>query len=110
MKSAFVAWAGVLACATALALAASTEPPPTRAEFEKGENLFQAICAHCHGPHMVNPGTVAFDLRTFPHDDRTRFFHSVRNGKNNMPPWGDLFQAEDIEALWAYVMAGEKAK
>jgi len=24
-----------------------------------------------------------------------------------MPPWGDLFKADDIEALWAYVMAGE---
>jgi hypothetical protein len=25
-----------------------------------------------------------------------------------MPPLGDLFRADDIEALWAYVMAGEE--
>jgi hypothetical protein len=24
-----------------------------------------------------------------------------------MPPWGDLVKPEDIEALWAYVVAGE---
>jgi mono/diheme cytochrome c family protein len=25
-----------------------------------------------------------------------------------MPPWGDLLTPEDIDALWAYVMVGEK--
>jgi len=25
-----------------------------------------------------------------------------------MPSWGELFQPADIEALWAYVMAGKK--
>ncbi len=50
----------------------------------------------------------AFDLRTFPRDQKRRFVTSVMNGKNNMPPWGDLLTPEDIEALWAYVMAGEK--
>jgi len=25
-----------------------------------------------------------------------------------MPPWGDLFKPEEIEALWAYVIAGKK--
>jgi len=23
-----------------------------------------------------------------------------------MPPWGDMLKAEDIEALWAYVLTG----
>jgi mono/diheme cytochrome c family protein len=32
----------------------------------------------------------------------------VTQGKNSMPPWGDLFKPDDIDALWAYVMAGEK--
>ena len=56
---------------------------------------------------MQDPN-AAFDLRTFPADQKTRFFTSVSKGKNAMPPWGDLFRPEDIEALWAYVMAGEK--
>lgn len=51
----------------------------------------------------------AFDLRTFPHDQHSRFVNSVTNGKNSMPPWGGVFKPEEIEALWAYVVAGEKA-
>jgi len=25
-----------------------------------------------------------------------------------MPPWGDLLKPEEVDALWAYVVAGEK--
>jgi mono/diheme cytochrome c family protein len=50
----------------------------------------------------------AFDLRTFPHDQRARFVNSVTNGKNSMPPWGGLLKPEEIEELWAYVVAGGK--
>jgi mono/diheme cytochrome c family protein len=32
----------------------------------------------------------------------------VSKGKNQMPPWGDVLDAGDIDALWAYVMAGER--
>src|SRR5262245_21456614 len=45
---------------------------------------------------------------TFPPDQKNRFVTSVTKGKNQMPPWGDLFNGDEIEALWAYVMAGEK--
>jgi len=50
----------------------------------------------------------AFDLRKFPRDQQTRFVTSVSKGKNSMPPWGGLLSAEDIDNLWAYVVAGEK--
>jgi mono/diheme cytochrome c family protein len=50
----------------------------------------------------------AFDLRTFPHDQHSRFVNSVTNGKNSMPAWGGVLKQEEIEALWAYVVAGEK--
>jgi len=36
--------------------------------------------------HMADP-EGAFDLRTFPHDQHSRFVNSVTNGKNSMPPW-----------------------
>ncbi len=110
MKAAVAVLAAALACATVIAaqVGRAGQAPPTRAEFEKGEMLFQSICAHCHGPHMVNPGTVSFDLRKFPHNDRARFFHSVRNGKNNMPPWKDLLKPDEIKAIWAYVRTGGK--
>jgi len=84
------------------------QAPPTRAEFTEGEQLFSAICSHCHGPHMVNPGTISFDLRKFPHDDEARFLNSVRNGKNSMPPWKDVLNPDEIEAIWAYVRTGGK--
>lgn len=58
---------------------------------------------------MVNPGTVSFDLRKFPEDEKPRFLNSVTHGKNNrMPAWGDLLKTDEMEALWAYVMTRGK--
>lgn len=58
---------------------------------------------------MENPsGVGVFDLRAFPLDQRSRFFNSVSNGKNNMPPWRSLLSQEEIGFLFAYVAAGEK--
>lgn len=51
----------------------------------------------------------AFDLRTFPHEQHPRFVNSVTNGKNSMPAWGGILKPEDIESLWAYVVAGEQS-
>jgi hypothetical protein len=56
---------------------------------------------------MVDPQS-AFDLRKFPPDEKTRFVNVLMRGKNAMPPLGGLFGAEEIDALWAYVVAGEK--
>jgi len=75
----------------------------------KGKTLYAHHCSHCHGFNMVNPGTVAYDLRQFPHDDKARFVHSVTNGKNGrMPQWGDLLHRDEIDDLWAYVKTGGK--
>jgi mono/diheme cytochrome c family protein len=78
-------------------------------EVATGKALYAHNCSHCHGFNMVNPGTVAYDLRQFPNDDKARFVHSVAEGKNGrMPPWGDLLSREDIDDLWAYVKTGGK--
>src|ERR1700730_1390201 len=53
--------------------------------------------------------TWAIDLRELPRDAHARFVDSVSNGKRNMPPWGDVLSPDEIEALWAYVIAGETA-
>ena len=74
---------------------------------KQGATIYSQNCAPCHGPRMADP-EGAFDLRTFPPDQKSRFVNSVTKGKNSMPPWGDLFSPDEIEALWAYVMAGEK--
>ena len=76
-------------------------------DIRKGADIYAQNCSPCHGPRMRDPN-AAFDLRTFPPDQKSRFVNSVTKGKNSMPPWGDLFKAEDIDRLWAYVMAGEK--
>ncbi len=73
----------------------------------KGKMVYAQHCSHCHGFNMVNPGTISFDLRRFPPDDKARFVHSVTEGKNGrMPPWGDLLKADEVEELWAYVKTG----
>ena len=76
-------------------------------QIAAGAEIFARNCSPCHGPRMQDPES-AFDLRKFPPAEHDRFVRSVTNGKNQMPPWGDLLGADDIEALWAYVTMGEK--
>jgi mono/diheme cytochrome c family protein len=89
----------------AVGTAAAEDFPPER--ITAGASIFARNCSPCHGSHMRNP-SAAFDLRTFPPDEHDRFVSSVTHGKNQMPPWGDVLSTDDIESLWAYVMAGEK--
>ena len=78
------------------------------AEVEHGRDIYAQKCSHCHGPNMVNPGTVVPDLRAFP-DDRTRFVTTVKQGKNNrMPPWGDILSDEEIAELWSFISSRRK--
>ena len=75
-------------------------------QIKRGADLFARNCATCHGTRMRNP-QWAVDLRTFPRDGHARFVDAVANGKRNMPAWDDVLDPEQIEALWAYVIAGE---
>lgn len=70
--------------------------------IEQGKKIYKQFCIRCHGPEMNNSGN-AYDLRTFPIDQRDRFFDSVTNGKRQMPPWKGTLNEEDIAILWAYV-------
>jgi mono/diheme cytochrome c family protein len=79
-----------------------------QAQIDQGRVTFAEKCSHCHGPNMVNSGTITPDLRRFP-DDKERFFVTVKTGKNNkMPPWGDLLDDDQIACLWAYVSSQRK--
>jgi cytochrome c6 len=105
VTAARAAAAGLLGLAFAL-------PAPARAgsaaSVADGKALFNQMCSHCHGLDMVNPGTSAFDLRRFPHNDEKRFRRSVSHGKGDMPAWGDLLKPSEISELWAYVKSGGK--
>jgi mono/diheme cytochrome c family protein len=95
-------------CAEERPQSAAVDPDQRGAQMAaQGKALYAQHCSHCHGFNMVNPGTIAYDLRQFPHDDKARFVHSVTTGKNGrMPAWGDLLSGEDIDELWAYVKTG----
>ena len=97
----------LLGCVLAMigaSAAAQEQFAPER--VKQGATIYSQNCAPCHGPRMADP-EGAFDLRTFPPDQKSRFVNSVTKGKNSMPPWGGLFGPDEIEALWAYVMAGK---
>jgi mono/diheme cytochrome c family protein len=101
---------GAIVCVITLLLAGVGAPGQEEFPAERikaGAGIFAQNCAPCHGPRMADP-QGAFDLHNFPPDQKERFVRSVTRGKNNMPPWGDVLSATEIDALWAYVIAGEK--
>lgn len=81
----------------------STTRADDDAKLEASKSLYNQFCSHCHGVAMVNPGTGSFDLRKFPVDDKARFYNSVKNGKGDMPAWGDILQPDELDLLWYYV-------
>lgn len=94
----------VFACASAPA----QEPGAFPAEqIKQGAALYARNCATCHGNRMAKP-EWAMDISAFPRGENARFVDTVTNGRRNMPPWGDVLKPGDIEALWAYVVAGER--
>ena len=101
------------AVATALIMqipAAAQQPGANdlQGEADQGKVTYAKNCSHCHGPNMVNSGTITPDLRTFP-DDRTRFVTTVKQGKNGkMPPWSDLLNDQEIADVWAFVASRRK--
>jgi mono/diheme cytochrome c family protein len=105
----------IFAVVTAFAVApmttAQANEQPTggaEAQISHGKTTYAERCSHCHGPNMVNPGTITPDLRVFP-DDKTRFVTTVKNGKNTkMPPWGDILSEGEIMDLWAFVSSRRK--
>ena len=100
--------AGALAMTAAVGGAPAVAQEPFQPEqIKTGADIFARNCSPCHGSRMREP-QGAFDLREFPHDAHERFVSSVTRGKNQMPPWGDLLKPADVEALWAYVVAGER--
>jgi mono/diheme cytochrome c family protein len=98
-----ISFAVMLACAGALA-----QDKFDPKQIAKGSDLFATHCQTCHGNRMAKPEWAPVDLRRFPPADHARFVDTVTYGVRNMPPWSDVLKPEDVESLWAYVMAGEK--
>jgi len=66
-------------------------------QFQTGSGI-NAVPVTLHAPGSI----------PFPPDQRERFVNAVTRGKNQMPPWGDFFKPDQLQALWAYVAAGER--
>lgn len=105
-----LATAAVLTVALAATVRAADDATgnPLQAQIDHGKSTYAAKCSHCHGPNLMNSGTITPDLRAIP-DDKTRFVTTVKNGKNNkMPPWGDILSDDEIGNLWAFVSSRRK--
>jgi cytochrome c55X len=93
--------------ASAIAGCALAQDKPDAKAAELGRELYETHCVGCHGPDMVNPGTVSYDLRKFPRDSKDRFARSVLNGKPpGMPAWRGIVAPEEVDLLWSYVLTG----
>ena len=101
--AAFAALAILLTAIAAAQRATAQQEAPAQAKADEGKAVYAEKCSHCHGPGMLNAGTITPDLRRFP-DDKERFFTTVKLGKNGkMPPWGDLLSDDEIASLWVYI-------
>jgi mono/diheme cytochrome c family protein len=111
---------GVRSCAGAIGLGAVLLFMPTvsaqdaasaqdKAKIEAGENVYNNNCQACHGDGLVSSGQI-FDLRRLTANDRARFDNSVRNGKNQMPPWKGVLSDEEIDQVWHYIRANAREK
>ena len=89
-------------CSASYALA--EDAAPDQDKIAAGETVYNTRCAVCHGDELVNSGQT-FDLRRLKADERPRFDNSVRNGKNQMPPWKGVLSDDEIDQLWHYIRA-----
>ncbi len=103
-KYKYLLWVPTLMLALTGAATAQNHSPE---QFKLGSDTYARHCSACHGMRMKNP-EGAFDLPTFPKDQKERFIRSVSKGKNSMPPWEGLLKSEEIESLWAYVATGDQ--
>jgi mono/diheme cytochrome c family protein len=101
-------WSVVFAALSYALTAQAQEGDP--AKIAAGETVYNTYCATCHGEQLINTVGIAFDLRRLKANERPRFENSVRNGKNQMPPWRGVVSDEQIEALWNYIRANAYEK
>jgi mono/diheme cytochrome c family protein len=102
MKCSALLLAGAL---VSLASGARADDPGDQAKIDAGATVYAYRCATCHGDDLIHTSDSTFDLRKLKPDERPRFENSVRNGKNQMPPWKDVLSSQDIDALWHYIRA-----
>lgn len=90
--------------------------PLTRADLQRGQTLFNGICAPCHDRAGTGNGVVVQRGFTKPptfHADRLRnappghFFDVITNGFGAMPTYGPILQVPDRWRIIGYIRALE---
>jgi mono/diheme cytochrome c family protein len=80
-----------------------------KAKIAAGETVFNTNCAVCHGDNLASSGQFP-DLRRLTAGDRAKFDATVRNGRNQMPPWKDVLSDAEIDQIWHYIRANASQK
>lgn len=91
-----------------LALGCSRAPKPP---VERGAGVFQRACASCHG--LGREQKVALGFKVAPPDLATpalqqrlsdaAFKQVIREGKGQMPPFGQMLADEEVNDLLVYL-------
>ena len=99
-------WAGIVAGSVLSALFSLTsqaqQPKLDPSKVEAGENVYSTYCAPCHGDGLVSTGQFP-NLKRLTPSDRAKFDSTVREGRNQMPPWRDVLTDEQIDQIWTYI-------
>lgn len=97
----------VLAMMPVVLLVATAAIAGEREDAEAGAQVYEENCSACHGEKLRNQGQ-SFDLRKLEPTERARFDKAVLEGRANMPPWRGVLTSEQLDQLWAYVMANAR--
>ena len=90
---------------------AAPEAQPVKAasaDVQEGNEIFNGICGHCHGPNAVQ-GERRIDLRLLRHRYAERmdevYQQTVTRGRpsKGMPNWSEVLTREQIEQILAYL-------
>jgi mono/diheme cytochrome c family protein len=90
---------------------------PDRTSFRQqepdGKAMFEDECASCHGKQGRGNGRAGRDMDPRPTDitdpawfaetPREEMLDIILNGKGEMDPYDDIYTAEEIDAILAYV-------
>ena len=83
-------------------------PPATPETIAAGKEVFNGICAHCHGPDGVQ-GVKKIDLRRlklrYGDGAHNMYWKTVHEGRpaKGMPTWKGVFTDEQFEQIYAFL-------
>ena len=83
-------------------------PPATPEAIAAGKEIFNGMCAHCHGPDGVQ-GEKHIDLRRltirYGDDAGNTYWKTVHEGRpaKGMPPWKDVYTDEQLTQIYVFL-------